>query len=55
MKYIILLWPHANARYRNEAHKLARAELSVILHRVAPGARIGSSAIRRFRRTALRR
>ena len=43
MKYIILLWPHANARYRNEAHKLARAELSVILHRVAPGARIGEA------------
>ena len=43
MKYIILLWPHANARYRNEAHKLARAELSVILHRVAPGARTGEA------------
>ena len=43
MKYIILLWPHANARYRNEAQKLARAELSVILRRVAPDARIAEA------------
>ena len=35
MNYIVLLWPHANARYRSEALKLARAEMSVMLGRVA--------------------
>lgn len=39
MKYTILLWPHANARYRNEARKLALAELAVMLGRLAPDAR----------------
>lgn len=38
MKYTILLWPHANARYRNETQKLAEAELSVLLNRIAPEA-----------------
>ena len=28
MKYTILLWPHANARYRAETQKLAGAELA---------------------------
>ena len=36
MKYRILLWPHANARYRTETLKLAKAELDVIFSRVAP-------------------
>ena len=66
MKYTILLWPHANARYRNEARKLALAELAVMLGRLAPDARFqaadvaGSppsrwSATRRFPTTASRR
>lgn len=36
MKYTILLWPHANARYRNEQLKLAEAELAIMLGRIAP-------------------
>ncbi len=36
MKYRLLLWPHANARYRTETIKLAKAELDVIFARVAP-------------------
>lgn len=36
MKYTILLWPHANVRYRNETQKLAEAELAVLLGRIAP-------------------
>lgn len=36
MKYTILLWPHANARYRAETQKLAGAELAVMLACVAP-------------------
>ena len=43
MKYTILLWPHANARYRNETQKLAEAELSVLLNRIAPEARSASA------------
>lgn len=35
MKYTILLWPHANVRYRTETLKLAQAELSVMLRRIA--------------------
>ena len=34
MKYRILLWPHANARYRTETQKLAKAEFEIILSRV---------------------
>lgn len=34
-KYILLLWPHANVRYRSEAQKLARAELTVLLGHAA--------------------
>ena len=36
MKYIILLWPHANVRYRTETQKLAEAELAVLLSCAAP-------------------
>ena len=36
MKYTMILWPHANARYRNEMLKLAEAELAVMLSCVAP-------------------
>lgn len=38
MKYGILLWPHANARYQAETMKLGRAELEIMLGRIAPGA-----------------
>ena len=41
MKYIMLLWPHANARYQSETVKLAQAELRLTLDAVAPGADIG--------------
>lgn len=43
MKYTILLWPHANARYRNETQKLAQAEMAVMLDRVVPGVEIASA------------
>ncbi|MCQ2437717.1 MAG: hypothetical protein MJ099_04915 [Clostridia bacterium] len=36
MKYTVLLWPHANPRYRAEAHRLAFSELSVMLSKIAP-------------------
>ena len=38
MKYTLLLWPHANARYQAETRKLALAELKLMLSRVAPDA-----------------
>ena len=38
MKYGILLWPHANARYQVESAKLARVELELTLRRVCPDA-----------------
>jgi len=38
MKYIMMLWPHANARYQNESAKLAEAELRIILDKVMPDA-----------------
>lgn len=44
MRYKLLLWPHANARYQSEALKLAEAELRVMLDRLAPGAEIASDA-----------
>ena len=31
MDYTILLWPHANARYRTESARLALAELEMLL------------------------
>lgn len=45
MKYIFLLWPHANARYRNETCKLADAELRIMLGRVMPEAEIAQAEI----------
>ena len=38
MKYTLLLWPHANARYQQETRKLARAECALMLSRLAPEA-----------------
>ncbi len=40
MRTIMLLWPHANARYQAETVNLAEAELGLMLERLAPGARI---------------
>ena len=40
MKYTMLLWPHANARYQAETLKLAGAELALMLARHAPDAGI---------------
>ena len=40
MRYTMLLWPHANARYQNEAVNLARTELRLMLDRVAPDATV---------------
>ena len=40
MRYIMLLWPHANARYQNETLKLADAELRLMLDKTLPEARI---------------
>ena len=37
-RYIMLLWPHANARYQAETVRLAGAELALMLRRLAPGA-----------------
>ena len=44
MRYILLLWPHANARYQSETLNLARSELRLMLDRVAPEARIEEGA-----------
>ena len=46
MNYTILLWPHANARYRIESARLALAELEMLLRRIAPDAKaaVGESA-----------
>lgn len=43
MKYTILLWPHANVRYRSETQKLAEAELGVMLSRIAPEVEFASA------------
>ncbi len=40
MKYGILLWPHANARYQTESARLARAELVIMLKHICPEATI---------------
>ena len=40
MQYSMLLWPHANARYQNETMGLARAELTILLEALCPGAEI---------------
>ncbi len=36
MEYIMLLWPHANVRYQNEALKLARGELQLMMDVFSP-------------------
>lgn len=38
MKYTLLLWPHANARYQAQTRGLARAELELMLARLSPEA-----------------
>ena len=38
MRYTMLLWPHANARYQIEAVRLATAELEMMLAQLAPDA-----------------
>lgn len=40
MKYTMLLWPHANARYQQETRKLAAAELKLMLGRTCPEAAV---------------
>lgn len=44
MRYIMLLWPHANARYQSETVNLARAELRLMLDRLMPEAQIAPEA-----------
>jgi len=45
MKYTMLLWPHANARYRNETQKLAEAELAILLCCAAPEVQFASAEV----------
>ncbi len=40
MRHIMLLWPHANARYQAQTVNLAEAELRLMLARLAPSARV---------------
>ena len=40
MKYAMLLWPHANARYQAEARRLALCELELMLQCLAPRATV---------------
>lgn len=40
MKYVMLLWPHANVRYQNETLKLAQSELRLMLDVYAPEAEV---------------
>ena len=40
MRYVMLLWPHANVRYQVQARKLAQAELRLMLDRLAPDAAV---------------
>lgn len=44
MRHIMLLWPHANARYQSETMHLAESELQLMLDRLAPGARVTREA-----------
>lgn len=44
MRYIMLLWPHANARYQAETVKLAEAELRLMLDKLSPEAVIEAEA-----------
>lgn len=43
MKYGIMLWPHANARYQTESIRLARAELSIMLRYICPEAAVSEN------------
>ena len=45
MRYVMLLWPHANARYQAETMKLAEAELRLMLDRLAPDATIAPEVV----------
>jgi len=38
LKYGMLLWPHANARYQTESARLAHAELTIMLRHICPDA-----------------
>lgn len=40
MKYVMLLWPHANVRYQNETMKLAESEIRLMLDVFAPNAEV---------------
>ena len=42
MKYIMILWPHANVRYQNETMKLAESELRLMLDVFAPEGEISA-------------
>lgn len=44
MKYCMLLWPHANARYQNESIRLAECELRLMLDVFEPRAQISRAA-----------
>lgn len=43
-RYTMLLWPHANARYQAETVRLAEAELTLMLERLAPGTAVSRDA-----------
>ena len=45
MKYAMLLWPHANARYQAESVRLARGELCMLLDKLAPGAAVSDETM----------
>ena len=45
MRYKMLLWPHANARYQSETVKLAEAELQLMLDRLATQAVITADPV----------
>lgn len=45
MRYQMLLWPHANARYQSESVRLAAAELRLMLDRLAPEAAIRAGGL----------
>ena len=45
MRYKMLLWPHANARYQGETLKLAEAELRLMLDRLCPEAEISPCGV----------
>lgn len=45
MKYIMLLWPHANARYQAESVRLARGEMVMMLEKLCPGAAVNDESV----------